>query len=514
MARLTLATPQDTATPPDAADSADTAARRGLLRVSRLVAPGQTLLLVGWCLLLALPGIASGTLWRTEGLRARVAAEMLAGQPLIPTLYGEPFFTKPPGHYWAIALCSLPLGRVCEVSARLPSVLATLATVLLLAPLVRRYAGARAGLHVGLLTPVALVWLDKAPSAEIDAVQIGWVCAAIVWGVRALDLAETRPTRYWLLASAAVAGGTLTKWTAPVFFYLTLISLAVWRGQAHRLLTLGHFAGLALCLAVCAIWVGLVTFSIGSDELLATVRREAIQRFDPHHAGRAYPWAESATYPAVVWAAALPISALALGAFWRSKQASATPPGERLLRQLGVCWVVPNVIFWTLPAEHAARYACPVVPGFAILAGLATSRLSERGALRCLLSVLVCWCVVKVVFVLAVLPGRTATTWVRETAAAIAEQISVGEILYLFRLKDEGMMFYYGRPVRRLTGPDLLPVGRAVPVLLNAAEWAEVRAGSLPAEVSLTAQLRDQQGDPIYLVRMTRRTSTTQELPR
>jgi 4-amino-4-deoxy-L-arabinose transferase-like glycosyltransferase len=498
--------------PPPVVDSHWLRLLRGPSRlIGHWLARRPTALVVAWCLLLTLPGIATGTLWRTEGLRARVAAEMYAGQLLIPTLYGEPFLTKPPGHYWAIVLCSWPMGGVCEVSSRLPSVIAALATVLLLAGLVRRYAGARAGLIAGLLVPVSLVWLDKAPSAEIDAVLIAWVAAAIAGAVRALDPAEPRPTRYWLLAWAAVAGGTLTKWTAPAFFYLTILPFALWRGQVRRLLAPGHWLGIALWLGLCGLWAGLVTAQIGSDALIATVSREAAQRFDPHHAGRAYPWAESLSYPLVVWAAALPISAVALGAlvgaFARGQPLPPPPPGQRLLRQLGVCWVVPNVLFWTWPAEHAARYACPVAPGFAILAALAILRLRESTARRWLWTLLLGWLLVKVVFVVAVMPGRTATAWVRETAAAIAQQLGADEILYLFRLKDEGMMFYYGRAVRRLTGPDQLPAGRPIPVLLNAAEWSQlqVQAGGGPLQVTLIAPLRDQQGDPIYLTRINRR---------
>ena len=56
-------------------------------------------------------GLGAAELWRTESLRAIIAQQMLeSGNWIVPRLYGEPLFTKPPGMYAAIALCS-QIGR-------------------------------------------------------------------------------------------------------------------------------------------------------------------------------------------------------------------------------------------------------------------------------------------------------------------------------------------------------------------------------------------------------------------
>src|SRR4051812_45761077 len=87
-------------------------------------------LLLAWCGLLFFYGIGAGELWRTESLRAIIAQEFLrSGNWVVPTLYGEPLFTKPPGMYALIALCSAPFGGVTEWTARLPSALAATLTV-------------------------------------------------------------------------------------------------------------------------------------------------------------------------------------------------------------------------------------------------------------------------------------------------------------------------------------------------------------------------------------------------
>src|SRR5438132_14263491 len=93
---------------------------------------GPPLILVVLCALLFFYGLQAGELYRTESLRAIIAAEFLrSGNWVVPTLYGEPLFTKPPGMYAAIALVSWPAGGVSEWTARLPSALAATAAVFL-----------------------------------------------------------------------------------------------------------------------------------------------------------------------------------------------------------------------------------------------------------------------------------------------------------------------------------------------------------------------------------------------
>ena len=120
------------------------------------------LFLAAWCGFLFFYGLNVGQLWKTEGLRAIVAAEFLkSGNWIVPRLYGEPLFTKPPGMYAAIALFSLPFGEVREWTARLPSAVAAMLTVLMFYGYFGRCFG-RLGLPLR---------LSQAPSGLVD--QIG-----------------------------------------------------------------------------------------------------------------------------------------------------------------------------------------------------------------------------------------------------------------------------------------------------------------------------------------------------
>ena len=144
-----------------------------------------------YCGFLCFYGLNAGQLYRTESLRAIVAEGFLrSGNWLVPTLYGEPLLTKPPRMYAAIALVSWPFGAVSEWTARLPSALAALGTVVVFGWHFRRQLGRTSGWLAVLLLPLATMWLDKATAAEIDMLQVFWVTAAIVCFLRALEIEE------------------------------------------------------------------------------------------------------------------------------------------------------------------------------------------------------------------------------------------------------------------------------------------------------------------------------------
>ncbi|MBX9626094.1 MAG: glycosyltransferase family 39 protein [Gemmataceae bacterium] len=490
------------------------------------------LLVLGWCGVLFLYGLAAGPLYRTESLRAVIGAECLRGRWLYPVLYGEPFLTKPPGHYAAIGLCSLPFGRVTEWSARLPSVIAATATVLLVAGLFRRTLGDQAGLLAALLLPTSVLWLDKVPSAEIDMTLVGWVTASLVLLVRAIDPAPTQARPFLPVGPAVasllcLAAGTLTKWTAPAFFALTVVPLLVWRGQLRLLVGWRFVLAAGVALAAAAGWAVAVSVQVGWDTLADTVRAEAAYRFNPPPKAHGYPWAGAVTYPLLVLAAHLPLSLFALRTLRPGVYRRQTDRGRRLL-QLLHCWTWPNLLFWSLVPNHNVRYALPLSPGLMGLGvvglmdwwsargtnpGLAPRATVRRpsgtragrsrgAAVECsqgckpLVLALALWLAVKVVFVEVVIPCRSADRDAEAAAAQLRELVPPGETLYVMKLKDEGVTFRYGRPVRRARDPAALP--RPGYAILIESEWHDRAA---LGNVEPVRWMSDQQGDPIVLVR-------------
>jgi 4-amino-4-deoxy-L-arabinose transferase-like glycosyltransferase len=486
--------------------------------------------LLALCGILFFYGLNASQLYQTESLRAILAAEFLReGNWIVPTLYGEPLLTKPPGMYAAIALTSWPFGQVSAATARLPSALAATATVWLFYAVFARRLGRRAGLAAAALLPASALWLQRVPSAEIDLVQLAWVAAALLCFLRALEIAE-QGTRagsvsdgqasvadasgsfpewvWWQLALLCVAGGLLTKWTAPAFFYLTVVPLLWRRGRLHLLLRPAHWLSVLLAALPCLVWAVAVGEMSGWSPFLDAVRGEALPRLSPAHHTRPYPWHELATFPFGFLAANLPWSAAVLWTLTPGFARLWDERGRRLL-QFFHCWTWPNLLFWSIVPGHHLRHALPLQPGIAGLAALVwIAWLDGRlrwplPALRpahVFLRLLVLWLAVKIVFVTVIVPARDGIRAPSQKGRQIADLVPPEQTLYLFRLKDEGILFYYGRPARRLPAPASLPVSEQ-PLYCLLTD-SELQQWNGPRPVQILLRLSDEQRHPIVLVKM------------
>jgi 4-amino-4-deoxy-L-arabinose transferase-like glycosyltransferase len=467
------------------------------------------LLLLALAGVLCLVGLGSSDLYRNEGLRALGAAEILrTGSWAVPTLHGEPRLTKPPGMTWAIAVCSWPVGHVTPETARLPSVIAGLSLVLLFAWSFGRVLGRGAGLVAGCIVPCSVLWLDRVPSAEIDLVQAAWVVGSQLFLLRAVEAEEEAAPRWrawvwWQAALVCMAGGLLTKWTGPAFFYLTALVFLAGRRRLHLLLGWPHLLALTLVALPCLGWIWLAGHTAGWDTLVDTVGREALQRLSPSHHPRPYPWGELITFPLGFLLACLPWSALA-PATLTARFPRELPDSTRRLLLLLHAWLWPNLLFWTLVPGHRPRHILPLQPALAGLAALVWWAWSS-GHLRwpiprlrpgtVLAGLVLTSVVVKLLFAFAWAPTRTAGQQARLQGEAVACQVEPGTTLHLCRLKDEGLLFYAGLPTRRVASLDEVPAGGWV--LLTEGEWSQAahRAGYL-------RWLHDEQGASIVLVQL------------
>lgn len=539
----------------------------------------------GWMPLLLLPlfcavmffyGLDRGDLYRHEALRAVVAAEMLqSGNWIVPARYGEPFLTKPPGMYAAIAAASWPLGRVTEWTARLPSALAATAVVFLLYWYVSRQVGRLGGLLAAAVAPCTFTWLTKASAAEIDMLLVAWVAAGLLLFFRAVecheDAAEAGGHRWtcglgwWLAALLCVAGGVLTKWTAAAFFYAAVVPFLLWRGRLRLLISPGHLLGALLAAALCLGWIGAVVHQVGWEVFYQTIRKEALPRLSYVHQEDKGARLGAIQHPFRVLGLTLPWSAFALLTLMPGFSRSLDKRGRRLVQAFH-CWAWPNLLLWSILPAHAVRYSFPLLPGITGLAALVwlaflTGRMSpglarvhrvlallavaglvlwaaggtaatalqvprdhwllagvlvgllvacaglgllawRRGTNRGLLACIVLgWVVLRLAYVDLFVPLRSDERALRLKGQQVAQVVPADAPLYhVAHLREDGIMFYYGRPVVRVTSWRNLPVDRGpVYCLTTPAEWAQWRrlAGWQP---TLELALADEEGSALVLV--------------
>src|SRR5262249_15359215 len=159
---------------------------------------------------------------------------------------------------------------------------------------------------------------------------------------------------------------------------------------------------------------------------------------------------ESLGHPLVILAAALPWSIFALVTLRPGFAKLWDERGRNLLAACH-CWTSPNLLFWSVLPEHAPRHSFPLLPRIARLATLAwgaflTARLKWR--VPCikpggfLIASVIVWLAAKLAFVHVVIPHRNQNREPRAKGELLAEMVPGGQTLYLFNVKDEGIMFY------------------------------------------------------------------------
>jgi 4-amino-4-deoxy-L-arabinose transferase-like glycosyltransferase len=532
-------------------------------------------------------GLNIGDLYRTESLRAIIAAEFLrSGDWIVPRLYGTPLVTKPPGMYAAIAALSAPFGSVTEWTARLPSALGATAIVFLMYWYVSRHLGRLAGLVVAAVTPCGFLWIDKASAAETDMLQVAWTAASLLFFFRAVEETERsseatrtslphpltpsppRALRFWLAALLCVAGGVFTKWTTPVFFYATAIPFLIWRRQFKQLFCWQHVLSAVVGASLCFAWVAAVVQQIGWDTFYQTIYVEAAPRLSYSKHLDSSSHLKALFHPLRLWLVNLPWSAFALFALWPGFLRLWDDRGRRLVQAFH-CWAWPSLLVFSLLPDHTTRHSFPLFPGIVALGGMVwlafvTGRLpvalanwhqrlavaglglfgvavlggsvagfvllpSTAWWLLVIAALMGSWCVregfrayrehrlggllaafvltwvvCKFAYLHVYLPVRNVNREPRATAAVMAEHIPAGETLYVFGLKDEGIMFYYGRPVRRLKGLQDLPPGpQTVYCVVMEDEWNEVKERG-NWQIDLELRLKDEQGDSMVLLGLRR----------
>ena len=303
---------------------------------------------------------------------AAVALDMVrSGDWLIPRAGGDLYQDKPPLHFWLIA-ASLQLTGDLRLAFLLPSMLASLGTLLLVYDLGRRLHGRQAGLAAALTLACCVQFVKVTRGAQIDATLV-FFCTLALWafGRHLLEAARVR----WVLLGGAAAGlGVIGK--AVGFLMLALWPLA-WLlarrstdGALREPLRVRYLLWALLAFAaVIAAWLVpmLLRVEASGDPALAAYRDEilfqqTVQRYTSawHHVR---PWYYYLVE--VIPALWLPLSALL---FWLWRPWREDWRNGRLATLLPLSFVVLVVVFFSLSTGKRGVYVHPALPALALAA--------------------------------------------------------------------------------------------------------------------------------------------------
>lgn len=329
------------------------------------------LLFAAAAVLFAVPAFMKD-LWTPDEPRyALVAQEMLqSGDWIVLHRNGEVYGEKPPLLFWAIAAVSAPLGAVNEITARLPSIVAALATLWLTFDLARRMFGEQAGLWSAMVLATTFRFWWESNLGQIDMLLTA--CTTLsVYGLWRSH--ESRGGAWPVVYHAGAALGLLAKGPPALLITLFTATGFFWgRGDARRGLRL--WLGVPLSIVPGAVWFYLArrggTVDV-SDEVSGTFARQVVDRIFSGVSHSQPPWHYLVNLPIewFPWILVLPWTAIYM---WRLRREG---PEMRLL----LSWLMPALIFFHIIVEKRMVYLLPLYPALAILVARSLIALVDEG---------------------------------------------------------------------------------------------------------------------------------------
>ncbi len=342
-------------------------------------APTDLALLVVLGAAVFVPGLGTRDLWNPDEPRyAEVAREMRqTGDFLVPHLNGEIYSHKPPLFFWVVNAFAAVRGSVDETAARLPSAWGAVGALVVVFLLGDRLFGRRAAWYSAAAFGSSLAVLHQARVGQLDMLLTFLVALAMLFWVRGHF--DRRAGYYWLFF-ATLGLATLTKGPAgllpPLFAVIAFLLGTRQRGELRRM-RLG--LGLALATAIVLAWFVPAAMAAGPDYLWQMTVYQNLERYFatveiPITKGHHHPFYY---YLLVVPAMLLPWSIFLPAAAAAGRRLEGT---DRRGFLFALSWAAATLVFFSLPASKRHVYVMTMLPGVALMIGVALERASEPGA--------------------------------------------------------------------------------------------------------------------------------------
>lgn len=284
-----------------------------------------------------------------EGRNAEVAAEMAAnGDLVIPHLAGVPYLDKPPALF-ALSAAAIRLMGPHPLAARLPAILAAIATLLLLAHASARLASAEHAWRTAALTAASPLFAVIGAYVIFDMPLTA--CVTAVWTLIAREVEQGASARRRTLLFLAIGLGVLVKGPVMLAWALggSLGAAAMLRSRAP-LRWLGWLPGWILALGLPGLWFA-AALQRHPEYLHYAFLEETFERMTQSSFDRDQPWW---FVPAVFVGGALPWS---LGTPWRAPVARAS--------RVAAGFVLFAAVFFGASHSKLVTYLLPAFPALA-----------------------------------------------------------------------------------------------------------------------------------------------------
>lgn len=322
-------------------------------------------------LILAIPA-GRRPFWSSDEARFALLAQDILdhGRWFVPQLRGQLYLNKPQLYFWSIALVSIPLGRVTEFTAAIPSLISAVAGVAGVIANGQLLWGWRAGLLAGLILATTPMYFGLGHQVLADVMLNAWMIWALYFLLRARR--TSRPSAPLFGFYACVGGAVASKGPEGFAALGAAMVVTLMTGGLRGLGRLRPGRGLAMLGVLSLPWlVPYLVQSRGSFFSDVLVGHYVTWYFRGGVIARLL-------HMATAFSNFLPWSVFLVGAvFWWRR----APDEGRMW--VGV-WTLTLWILLGLSGSQRARYLLPVFPGLALLTAEFLALGPARGGRRVL----------------------------------------------------------------------------------------------------------------------------------
>lgn len=320
------------------------------------------IILCGVCLFLFFFKLAeTGIMYPSfEPRRMLLAKDMVRnGHWLLPNLHGAPYIMKPPLLPWLISAGYLLVGNPSLWAARVPVALLGLLNVLVTFFFAKRLFNQRVGFFAALILATSLFYIRRTRMAEEDIVLALLVNLALFTFFLAYYYQAGK--KYYFMFYLFVSLACLAKGPPGLSFpALAIIPYLLLRRDLRAIKKMEVLPGILIFCTLVVSWYIYAYYHSGLPEAQNFFMADIWRKFFPVEPSRPfYQYLVQLFAHFFPWSLFLPAMAIYLVGKKKKKE------GERSLFLL--CWVITNLLLFSLAGAKRNEYILPLYPALAIL---------------------------------------------------------------------------------------------------------------------------------------------------
>lgn len=300
---------------------------------------------------------------------------------VLPSRYGDEFATKPPFVHWLMAASAKITGKVDEVSARLPSAILSLLTVVIFFLFISLHSNKTTAFSTALLLITFIEWHRSSATARVDMTLSSMMVIALV---SLFNWHKKNCSGFPIITIFSLSAAFLSKGPVALVLAVTIFTIFQLTDSTPKLEILKNIIKFSAPVSIIASLWYIAAYKQGGEVFVQTVLLENLDRFsgsmqagdDPHSHSIWYLYGTLilGTVPGI-FLIIFAIPSLLCHIPDKIKKLNFTNLNLWLntqspLFRYAVISVLTYLIFFSIPASKRSVYLLPIYPFLAYLLSL------------------------------------------------------------------------------------------------------------------------------------------------